>query len=147
MDSEFSARRLLQRNSEGYEKTMKRLAVSLVTCVLALTAAPRDVHAQTQAEMNEAAGKELTKADAQLNKLYKKVLDQRTDDPEFSEALKESQRAWLKFVDAQMKVLFHVKEGESPRQVYGSSYAAEYAASKTALIEARIEQLKELVLE
>lgn len=115
---------------------------------LALFAAtPCSSVAQTQAEMNQEAGKELTKADAQLNKLYKKVLEQRTDDPEFTEALKESQRAWLKFVEAQMKMLFHVKEGESPREVYGSSYPTEYAGAKTALIEARIEQLKELVLE
>lgn len=93
------------------------------------------------------AGKELEKADKQLNAVYQRVLKQRASDPEFTAVLKEGQRAWLKHVEAHMKMLFFVKEGEDPRAVYGSIYPMEWAEAKRALIEARIEQLKELELE
>ena len=44
-------------------------------------------------------------------------------------------------------VSFFVKEGENPREVYGSIYPTEFAEAKAALIEARIKDLKDLVLE
>ena len=112
-----------------------------------LSIAPQPATAQSQAEMNMEAGKRLEKADAELNKIYKQVLAQRTKEPGFTAVLKEAQRAWLKFLDHHMNVLFYVEEGENPREVYGSIYPLEFAEAKTALIEARIAQLKDLLAE
>jgi uncharacterized protein YecT (DUF1311 family) len=108
---------------------------------------PSPVAAQTQAQMNAQAGKKLEKADAELNKVYKQVLEQRTEDPEFTAVLKEGQRAWLKFAELHLKMLFFVKEGENPREVYGSVYPTEFAEAKAELINTRIAQLRDLVLE
>ncbi len=98
-------------------------------------------------ELNEQSGKRLEKAEAELNKVYKQVLAQRASDPAFSAVLKESQRAWLKHVELHMKVLFFVNEGENPREVYGSVYPTEYAEAKTKLLNARIKDLKDLLLD
>jgi uncharacterized protein YecT (DUF1311 family) len=113
----------------------------------AIAAIPAPAIAQSQREMNAKAGEELGKTDAELNKLYQRVLQQRKGEPDFAEALKESQRAWIKYVDAHMKMLFFVKEGENPREVYGSVYPLEFAEAKTTLIKTRIGQLKDLLTE
>ena len=125
---------------------MRALCV-IFTAITLGTSAPLPIIAQSQMEMNEQSGKRLEKADAELNKVYKQVLAQHTEEPEFAAAIKESQRAWLKHVEAHMKVLFFVKQGENPREVYGSVYPMEYAEAKTALLNARIKDLKDLLVE
>ena len=103
-----------------------------------------DLRAQSQAEMNLTSAADLDKADAKLNSLFKLILTKNADQKEFCADLKEAQRAWIKFVEFHMKTLYPLKEGENPRQVYGSSYPTEFAASKTILIKQRIKQLAEL---
>ena len=125
---------------------MRSLCI-LFAALAFVAVAPLPVHAQSQMELNEQAGKRLEKADAELNKVYKQVLAQHTADPEFTAVIKEGQRAWLKHVEAHMKVLFFVKEGENPREVYGSIYPTEYAEAKAALLNARIKDLKDLLLD
>jgi uncharacterized protein YecT (DUF1311 family) len=125
---------------------MRLLIVPFVAFSL-LALAPMPAAAQSQAEMNMQAGKQLEKADAELNKVYKQVLEQRADDPDFVAVLKEGQRAWLKYVELHLKMLFFVKEGENPREVYGSIYPMEFAEAKKELIKARAAQLRDLVLE
>jgi uncharacterized protein YecT (DUF1311 family) len=124
-----------------------RLLVLLLLAVTFVVAAPLPAFAQSQMEMNAQAGKKLEKTEAELNKVYKKVLQQRTNDAEFTTVLKEGQRAWLRFVELHLKMLFFVKEGENPREVYGSVYPLEFAEAKTKLFTARIAQLRELVLD
>ena len=97
--------------------------------------------------MNAQAGKKLEKTEAELNKVYKQVLQQRADDAEFTAVLKEGQRAWLKFVELHLRMLFFVKEGENPREVYSSVYPLEFAEAKTKLFATRIAQLRDLVLD
>ena len=60
-------------------------ALWLIFAALALLlSAPLPMRAQSQMELNEQAGKRLEKADAELNKVYKQVLAQQTDEPEFA---------------------------------------------------------------
>jgi hypothetical protein len=75
------------------------------------------------------------------------VLDQRSCDPVFSAVLKAGERAWLKYVELHLKMLFFVKEGENPREVYGSIYPLEFAEAKMELIKARTAQLRDLLEE
>jgi len=95
--------------------------------------------AQSQGEMNTAAFKELEQVDAQLNKIYKELLSK--GDDESDKALREAQRAWLKFVDLHINYVFPVKKGENPRDLYGSVYPMEYNMLKTQLFKERIKQL------
>jgi len=54
-------------------------------------------NAQSQAEMNDCAGKEYKAADAVLNQVYRQLVA-KLDDEEKSQ-LKEAQTAWLKYRD------------------------------------------------
>lgn len=62
--------------------------------------------AETQLDLDHCAGASFNQADQELNDIYKKIISDYADDPKFIENLKESQRAWLKFRDAEMKALF-----------------------------------------
>ncbi len=102
------------------------------------------LHAQSQTEMNMTAQADLNKADAKLNQLYRRVLSQNTENEQLCANLKDAQRTWLKFVDFHMKTVFPLKDGEDPRVVYGSIYPLDFAVTKTALIDQRIEQLESI---
>jgi uncharacterized protein YecT (DUF1311 family) len=58
------------------------------------------IHAQTQAAMNAQARAEFVQADAELNKTYEALLT-KLPDTGSKQKLKESQRAWLAFRDAE----------------------------------------------
>jgi uncharacterized protein YecT (DUF1311 family) len=102
-------------------------------------------HAQTQAEMNDAALNELEAAHAKLNSIYKKVLSSKADDKQFCSDLKEAQRAWLKYMEFHMKTLYPVKEGEDPRLVYGSMYSLDLAVEQAEMIKARCKELSDML--
>ena len=46
------------------------------------------------------------KANQDLNKVYKKIVDEYKNDTIFLQSLKEAQRQWVKFRDAQLKMKF-----------------------------------------
>ena len=90
--------------------------------------------AQTQAGMNEAAGKDFARADAEMNRAYKKLmagLDTKT-----RAKLQASQRQWLKFRDAEAEFLSAKVEG-------GSVYPMVYASHKASLTRARTKALND----
>lgn len=117
--------------------------LSLALFVVAMAS----VFAQSQAEMNADAAAGLEKADRQLNAVYQKLLKSHEDSPAFCSALKEAQRAWLRFVEFHLKSAFPLEEGEDPRVVYGSIFPMEYALLKTQLTEERVAQLRALAEE
>ncbi len=121
-------------------KTLLCALFLLVAGVFALPA-----RGQTQAQMNIDSKAQLDDADAALNKVYKELMAASAEDEGFCSDLKEAQRAWLKFVEYHMKTLFPLKEGESPRVVYGSIYPTSFAEAKTELIEARTAQLQAML--
>jgi uncharacterized protein YecT (DUF1311 family) len=86
-----------------------------------------------------AAGADYNAADAELNRVYNQVLKTYSSDHEFIEKLRESQRAWIKFRDAQLEALYPKadKRGE-----YGSEYPTCAADALAELTVARTKQLQ-----
>lgn len=57
---------------------------------------------QSQAGLNQCASNSATSADAELNRIYAKVLAANASDTAFLEKFKAAQRAWIVFRDAQI---------------------------------------------
>jgi uncharacterized protein YecT (DUF1311 family) len=75
---------------------LSRGAALLVSLVISAAA----IYPQTQAEMNAEAHADFVKADEELSKTYEALLA-KLPDAEAKEKLKQSQRAWLAFRDAE----------------------------------------------
>jgi len=86
---------------------MKRTVMTLA--VFALFAAPL-ARAQTQGEMNAETAGEFQAADKQLNFIYQEILSNYADDEAFIASLKEAQRCWIAFRDAQLKMKYPDRE-------------------------------------
>jgi uncharacterized protein YecT (DUF1311 family) len=113
-----------------------RFAMVKVVCLLGacFCFALSSVHAQTQAEMNAQARKDFDQADAELNKVYQSLLAKLAD-TEAKNKLRESQRAWIAFRDAEAAL--------AADQVRGGSAAPVLRwTSMTQTTEQRIKQLK-----
>lgn len=85
----------------------KRIFIHL-TFLLALTLTR--TFAQTQMELNRSATASYTKADQKLNALYNRILTDYKADTLFTESLKASQRIWVKFRDAELKMMYPYTE-------------------------------------
>ena len=105
--------------------------------LLLLTLCATPALAQNQFEMNRQAEASFAKADAELNRVYAKVIA--TLDDESKPELKAAQRAWVAFRDAQATF-------EMNQEARGGSMAPMiYAGVRATLTKARIAQLKELL--
>lgn len=60
----------------------------------------------TQLEMNRCASGKFKEADDELNRVYRQVQTAYSDDPVFLSKLKDSQRAWIKFRDAELAMMY-----------------------------------------
>lgn len=69
-----------------------------------------EASAQTQGEMNQDAAGEFKAADKELNAIYQQILDDYADDDVFLANLKEAQRCWIDFRDAQLKMKYPDRE-------------------------------------
>jgi hypothetical protein len=69
-----------------------------------------EASAQTQGEMNQDAAGEFKAADKELNAIYKQILEDYADDDVFLANLKEAQRCWIDFRDAQLKMKYPDRE-------------------------------------
>jgi uncharacterized protein YecT (DUF1311 family) len=107
--------------------------IGVVTAVLFSLLVPiTHIHAQTQAAMNAEARADFKKADAELNKTYEAILA-KLPDAQSKELLKQSQRAWLVFRDAEAAFAAGPRGTMAPTLRY---------ATMTELTEQRIKQLK-----
>ena len=61
---------------------------------------------QTQFEMNQEACGKYKKADAELNRIYLRVLHDYAGDKNFIQKIKLAQRAWLAFRDAHLNSIY-----------------------------------------
>jgi len=61
---------------------------------------------QTQVEMNTKAKAKYEKVDKGLNQVYQKLLQDYKSDTVFIKSMKEAQRQWIKFRDAQVKMKY-----------------------------------------
>ena len=110
---------------------MKRNLATLFVC-LCLGMVP--LFAQTQTAMNSDAGKAYEKANAELNKVYQKILSDYKTDIVFVANLKAAQRLWIQFRDAEVKARYPArKEGESgsAEPMCVSQYLAELTEERT----------------
>ncbi|HEU0049807.1 MAG TPA: lysozyme inhibitor LprI family protein [Nitrososphaera sp.] len=114
---------------------MKQYIISFVLLIAALVAFPTSqVDAQTQAEMNAQARKDFDRVDAELNKIYQSLLAKLAD-TEAKNKLRESQRAWIAFRDAEAAFAADQFRG-------GSAAPVLRWTSMTETTEQRIKQLK-----
>ena len=97
------------------------------------------VHGQTQSEMNQDACTQYKKADQSLNQTYSQVLKDYAKDPGFLVKLKQAQRAWIAFRDAQLAARFP-KANKPPE--YGSAYPTCRCAILAELTQQRTKELK-----
>lgn len=107
-----------------------------IICLLAFTAISFFSHAQTQAEMNEASYKDYLKADKELKILISKLNVLYVKNQPFLKALKESQRIWLNFRNAEIKLQFPDNDG------YGSIYPLCVNSLSEDITRTRIKELK-----
>ena len=104
----------------------RQVAFFIVTSVLVIPIAVSSAGqkacmetATTQLEINQCASSHLKAADDELNRVYQAILNKYKDDREFLEKLRNAQRAWLAFRDAELAAKFPLEEKQHH---YGSVY-------------------------
>ena len=102
----------------------------------------RDVSAEPRPEPEPARSPcaRLETVDAELNRVYGEIRRQYSGDGPFLEALKQAQRAWLRFRDAHLKARF---PAPNPQSAYGTAYHACSCAELADLTEERVDHLKQ----
>ncbi|MFD1197482.1 lysozyme inhibitor LprI family protein [Brucella gallinifaecis] len=111
-------------------------AVALTTILFSSTAFASSTEcedAQDQTTMTKCANDELSKADKQLNTNYKEIEKRLADDDEAKRLLVTSQRAWVKFRDAECNF-------SSSATVGGSIHPMMLASCRAQLTEDRNKQ-------
>ena len=92
--------------------------------------------AQTQAEMNQCAGREYKTADAELNQVYRQLIT-KLDEQEKAQ-LKEAQTAWLKYRDANCEFVADQYRGGTIRPMIHGLCLAEMTRNRTSEIRSQI---------
>ena len=98
---------------------------------------------ETQRDMNECTHQAYEKADATLNRLWKKIqssFDGSDYDNRTKKALLKSQRAWIAFRDAECEDLLAALQG-------GTGYSQFYAQCMERMTRERIESLEDRFVE
>ena len=113
---------------------MKPAMTKILSVILLCAAAPVAVLAQTNAEMKEEAAELLEESDKAMNAAYQQLLKILGD--EGKKRLRDSQRAWLTFRDAQAGFDSHPMAG-------GTGEGLERLGSLNQLTEERTKRLKE----
>ena len=96
--------------------------------------------ATTQLEINQCASSHLKAADDELNRVYQAILSKYKDDREFLEKLRNAQRAWLTFRDAELAAKFSLGDKQYH---YGSVYPMCVNLFLTQRTRERVKQLRE----
>ncbi|MBJ7391349.1 MAG: DUF1311 domain-containing protein [Chthoniobacterales bacterium] len=81
----------------------------MTLAIFTLFAAPL-AQAQTQSDMNAEAAAEFNGVDEQLKSMYQEILSDYAEDEVFIASLKEAQRCWIAFRDAQLKMKYPNRE-------------------------------------
>ena len=97
------------------------------------------VISQTQGEMDTEQKKSYKSSDKKLNAVYQAILEEYKNDTIFLEALRLSQRNWIKFRDSELKMKYPERETEG---YYGSVYPMCEAIYLNELTKSRIKTLK-----
>ena len=95
-------------------------------------------NAQTQAEMNQCAGKAFRAADATMNQAYKRLVSML--DPNETAQLKEAQLAWLKYRDTNCEFVADEYKGGSIRPLILATCLGNMTKSRTAELKTQIKE-------
>lgn len=114
---------------------MKRIVLLSVLSVLFVS-----LFGQTQAEMNTKAKTEYENVDKELNQVYQAILQDYKSDTIFIKSMKEAQRQWVKYRDAQIKMKYppYKDAGESALPMCRNYYLKELTTN-------RIKELKKWI--
>jgi uncharacterized protein YecT (DUF1311 family) len=96
--------------------------------------------ATTQLERNQCAATHLKAVDDELNRVYQAILSRYKDDGEFLEKLRNAQRAWLAFLNAELEAKFPFEDKQSH---YGSVYPMCANHFQAQRMQERIKHLRE----
>src|SRR5205807_9903106 len=125
----------IQQHASSFTPFVTIRVIGVVTALLiALFIPVAQRYAQTQAAMNAQARAEFVKVDAELNRTYEALLA-KLPDAGSKQKLKESQRAWLAFRDAEAAFAADRARG-------GSAAPTIPYETMTELTQQRIKQLK-----
>lgn len=94
-------------------------------------------YSQTQLELNTEAFNNYKKADTKLNQVYSQIMKEYKSDVVFIKNLKNSQRLWIQFRDAEMKAKYPDREDG----YYGSIFPLCWNLYLKELTEERIKKL------
>lgn len=98
--------------------------------------------AQTQLDLNAQAGAEFAAADAELNRVYQQIRSRYRGEQQFLNKLRDAQRAWIAFRDAELEAIYPPPASGSMQQAYGSILPMCLAEQKARLTRERTAQLR-----
>jgi uncharacterized protein YecT (DUF1311 family) len=120
---------------------MKKTIITLMMLTPPIDAIASDClqKAVTQYDMNICSKSEADKSDAELNRVYNKVLNLMKNDPIATQKTRQAEQAWIKYRDAQLAMYY------PPRAAgwYGSFQPVCDNTTYQKLTDDRIKQLKE----
>lgn len=129
-------------------KTLATLALLLALIASAPAFAAEDCFdASTQTAMNDCAGTELARADAELNRVYRGAAGSLKGNALALSRLKAAQRLWIQLRDADLAARYPIAAESDPRVEYGSMYPLLYVQARTELTLARTAYLRKQFLE
>ena len=123
-------------------KTWPLAAVGLTACLCisaVLLASATGSHAETQVQMNQDACAVFAQADGELNAVYRRILAEYPTAPQFTDKLKNAQRAWVAFRDAHLEAVYPAPDKQAE---YGSAYPLCRCVALAELTRVRVEELK-----
>ncbi|MDR6566165.1 Protein of unknown function [Chitinophaga ginsengisegetis] len=109
---------------------------SLVLFLLLVTGSMA-AFSQSQSELNKQAGQEYKEADKKLNDIYQLILKDYAANKAFIKNLKDAQRIWIQFRDAQVQAMY-----PAAAKSYGSAFPMCRAGYLTELTNQRTEALR-----
>ena len=130
---------------------MSRLPLLLLALLpVAASAATPDKacsDSRTQLDLNECAAQEAESADAELNAVYRQVMQKLQGQSVAIDKLRAAQRLWIPLRDADIAARYPVGKDENPRVLYGSMYPMLYSANKAELTRQRTRWLRATFLD
>lgn len=99
----------------------------------------------TQAEMNDCAAQRAQEADAELDRVYRALLDKIKDDKTAEAKMIAAEKAWIAFRDAELAAEWPVAAGEDPNVTYGSVHPFCYYTERAAMTTQRVETLRQMM--
>jgi len=116
-----------------YTKKMNRILIIL------FIAFNLNCFSQTQHDLHKEASEEFKKADIELNNVFQNILIEYKSDSIFIDRLKNTQRIWISYRDAELEMKF---PAENKQAEYGSIYPMCVSLFLKKLTEERTEKLK-----